>query len=421
MKKSVILVIAACIVLAGATMSCKNDKEPPPAPVITGFAPVEAQHGNILFIRGENFGAENTVTINGVTAEIESATAAEIMVIVPKNMQCSGKVSVTSDGKTVESDDEFTYLLTYIVSTLAGSGVSGFADGEGASAKFFWPLDVAVDASGNVYVADDGNGRIRKITPDGVVSTRAQLSTPNGIAVDGSGNIYVTHSGCRVSKIAADGTVSALAGSPWTGFAEGAGEDARFYYPHGVAVDASGVIYVADGYNHRIRKITADGVVSTRAGTGISSFADGAVSMAHFNNPSGVAVDNASGNLYVADDRNHRIRKITADGMVSTLAGNGAKGLADGEGDAAQFHFPNGVAVDASGNVYVADELNHCIRKITADGMVSTLAGSGVEGFADGESSSAKFARPCGIAVDASGNVYVAEWGNHCIRKIMAE
>ncbi|NEV95103.1 hypothetical protein G3567_13255, partial [Psychroflexus sp. YR1-1] len=216
----------------------------------------------------------------------------------------------------------------------------GFADGTGSSAQFNYPIGVAVDASGTVYVADANNHRIRKITPAGAVST--------------------------------------LAGSTY-GFADGTGISAQFANPTGVAVDASGTVYVADQFNHRIRKITSAGVVSTLAGN-IRGFADGEGSSAQFNNPLGVTLD-ASGNVYVADGSNHRIRKITSARVVSTLAGS-IRGFADGEGNSAQFNYPTGVAVDASGTVYVTDYFNHRIRKITAAGVVSTLAGSGVSGFA---------------------------------------
>uniref|UniRef100_UPI003743F19A hypothetical protein n=1 Tax=Psychroflexus aurantiacus TaxID=2709310 RepID=UPI003743F19A len=204
-----------------------------------------------------------------------------------------------------------------------------------------------------------------------------------------------------------------MAGST-SGFADGTGRSAQFSKPYGVAVDASGTVYVADYNNHRIRKTTPAGVVSTLAGS-TQGFADGTGSSAQFSKPYGVAVD-ASGNVYVADFNNHRIRKTTPAGVVSTLAGS-TSGFADGTGSSAQFSKPYGVAVDASGNVYVADFNNHRIRKTTPAGVVSTLAGS-TQGFADGTGSSAQFNYPIGVAVDASGTVYVADANNHRIRKI---
>jgi len=320
------------------------------------------------------------------------------------------------------------------VSTLAGSGIYGFADGTGTAAQFYYPNGVAVDASANLYVADRNNNRIRKITAAGVVTTlagsgiegltdgtgtAAQFSNPIGVAVDGSGNVYVADlNNNRIRKITAAGVVTTLAGSGIQGSADGTGTSAQFFLPFGVAVDASGNVYVADTYNNRIRKITATGVVTTLAGFGIQGFADGTGTSARFNKPSGVAVD-GSGNVYVADNLNHRIRKITAAGVVTTLAGSGVAGFAEGTGTVARFNTPSGVAVDGSGNVYVADTNNNRIRKITAAGIVTTLAGSGIEGFANATGTAAQFRNPIGVAVDSSGNVYVADTFNNRIRKIV--
>ncbi|CAK0830276.1 unnamed protein product [Prorocentrum cordatum] len=182
-----------------------------------------------------------------------------------------------------------------------------------------------------------------------------------------------------LSRTAEATTVSTLAGSDASGYADGQGAAASFYRPTGVAVDGAGNVFVADCYNHRIRKISAGGAVSTLAGSGASGYADGQGAAASFYRPTGVAVDGA-GNVFVADCYNHRIRKISAGGAVSTLAGSGASGHADGQGAAASFWFPRGVAVDGAGNVFVADCYNHRIRKISAGGAVSTLAGSGASG-----------------------------------------
>jgi prepilin-type N-terminal cleavage/methylation domain-containing protein len=266
-----------------------------------------------------------------------------------------------------------------VSTTLAGSGTAGFVDGTGTSAQFNNPNGITVDSSGIIYIADFSNHRIRKIT--------------------------------------AGGTVSTLAGSGGTGFADGTGTSAVFNYPHGVAVDTSGNVYVADQSNQRIRKITAGGVVTTLAGSGGQGFADGTGTSAAFNYPAGITVD-ASGNVYVADTNNYRIRKITSSGVVTTLAGSGVSGFADGTGIAAQFFNPTGVAVDSSGNVYVADAQNNRIRKITSSGVVTTLAGSGAAGFADGTGTAAQFNSPGGVAVDALGTVYVADLSNQRIRKI---
>jgi len=361
----------------------------------------------------------------------------------------SGNVYVADAGngriRKITEDDG-----TWEVSTLAGSGTASYQEDAAASAQFSQPSGVAVDSSGDVYVADTSNHRIRKITEkdDGTweVSTFAGSGTvgyqdgaaasarfywPYGVAVDSSGNVYVAEYGNhRIRKITEDDgiwTVSTLAGSGTVGYQDGAAASAQFNGPSGVAVDSSGNVYVADGGNHRIRKITQTGggtwTVSTLAGSGTVGYQDGAAASAQFNDPTGVAVD-SSGNVYVADQVNHSIRKITEDDgiwTVSTLAGSGTAGRQNGAGAAAQFLFPAGVAVDSSGNVYVAEYGNHHIRKITEDDgiwTVSTLAGSGTAGYQNGAAASAQFSQPAGVAVDSSGNVYVADNGNHRIRKI---
>ena len=201
---------------------------------------------------------------------------------------------------------------------------------------------------------------------------------------------------------------------------DGTGSVAHFNRPAGVATDSGGNVYVADTDNHTIRKITASGVVRTLAGlAGVSGSADGAGSAARFNSPGGVAADSA-GNIYVADSGNKTIRKITAAGVVSTLAGSALNaGIADGTGGAARFDNPLGVATDSAGNVYVADANNDTIRKITPAAVVTTLAGSpGLDGSTDGTGSAARFSFPYGVATDGAGNVYVADYSNSTIRKI---
>ncbi len=325
-----------------------------------------------------------------------------------------------------------------VVSTLAGlAGNSGSADGTGSAARFNLPFGVAVDSAGNVYVADTENDTIRKITPSGVVSTLAGLAgssgsvdgagsaarffNPEGVAVDGAGNVYVADTeNDTIRKITPAGVVSTLAGlagSP--GSVNATGSSARFSFPASVAVDTSGRVYVADANNFTVRKITPAGVVSTLAGwAGHPGSADGRGQTARFTFPQGVAVDGA-GNVYVADTNNDTIRKINPGGAVSTLAGSpGMNGSADGTGSAARFFAPRGVAVDTAGKIYVADNGNDTIRSITTTGSVTTLAGLASSGSADGTGSAARFYSPSGAAVDSAGNVYVGDTGNHTLRKI---
>ena len=290
-------------------------------------------------------------------------------------------VAVDSSG-TVYAVDRSNHRIRKItpagvVTTFAGSGVAGFADGTGAAAQFNYPAGVAVDSSGTVYVADGGNHRIRKISPVGVVTTlagsgvagfadgtgaAAQFNYSQDVAVDSSGAVYIADYGNNsIRKITPAGVVTTFAGST-IGFADGTGSAAQFNRPQGVAVDSSGTVYVGDTGNNRVRKITPAGVVTNFAGSGTVGSADGTGGAAQFYRPEGVAVD-SSGTVYVVDAANHRIRKITPAGVVTTLAGSTA-GFADGTGAAAQFSWPNGVAVDSSGTVYVGDDSNNRIRKI---------------------------------------------------------
>jgi sugar lactone lactonase YvrE len=325
------------------------------------------------------------------------------------------------------------FAQNYSVSTLAGSGSAGYGDGNGTSASFNDPNGVAVDGSGNLYVADRVNHRIRKITPSGSVTTMAgsgsagyadgngtsaSFNGPIGVAVDGNDNVYVAdQNNDRIRKITPSGSVTTLAGSGSAGYADGNGTSASFSAPFDVAVDGNGNVYVSDAMNARIRKITPSGSVTTLAGSGDRAHADGNGTSASFSPPMGVAVD-GSGNLYVGDLGNERVRKITPSGSVTTLAGSGSKGYADGNGTSASFNRPCAVAVDDVGNIYVGDYWNNRIRKITPSGSVTTLAGSGSAGYADGNGTSASFNGPGGVAVDGSGNVYVADSENNRIRKI---
>lgn len=320
-----------------------------------------------------------------------------------------------------------------VVSTFAGSGATGLVNGTGTAASFYQPFSLAVDATGNVFVADALNNVIRKITSAGVVTTLAGSGTAGsangtgtaasfnqayGVAVDASGNVYVADAANnKIRKITSAGVVTTFAGSGTAGSADGIGTAASFNYPYGIAVDASGNIYVSDMVNSKIRKITSAGVVTTFAGSGIPGSTDGVGTSATFNNPKGLVVD-ALGNVYVTDMSNNKIRKITSAGVVSTLAGSGSQGVVNGQGVAASFNQPEDVAVDASGNVYVADRPNMVIRKITSTGLVTTLAGSGTSGSTNATGTAASFFNPRGVAVDASWNVFVSDSYNNMIRKI---
>jgi sugar lactone lactonase YvrE len=326
----------------------------------------------------------------------------------------------------------------YVWGNFAGQpGSPGTAEGTGTAAQFNNPGGVTVDSAGNVYVADTYNCTIRKLTSGGAVTTlagsagnsgaddgtngAARFNYPNGVAVDGAGNVYVADTWSHtIRRITSAGAVTTLAGNAGNyGTNDGPGSEARFFCLSGVAVDGAGTLYVADQWNHTVRRVTSAGVVTTLAGlAGNSGTNDGTATAARFNNPSGVAVDTAD-NVFVADLLNHTIRKITSAGSVTTLAGLAeVSGTNDGPGSAARFNYPNGVAVDGAGNVFVADRLNHTIRKVTSAGMVTTLGGSaGLSGTNDGFSSIARFNLPYGVAADTAGNLFVADTFNHRISK----
>jgi hypothetical protein len=347
-----------------------------------------------------------------------------------------GTASVTMNGYRGVVANFTAVSPGYTFITLAGSASVGSQDGAGGSAGFYFETGAASDRAGNVYVADTYNSTIRKISPAGVVTTIAGLAGslgsangigsaarflwPNGVAVEEGGTVYVADTyNDTIRKISPARSVSTLAGAAGiAGFADGTGGAARFSQPGAVAVGTNGVLYVADGGNNSIRRITPGGVVGTLAGWTNAGYADGVGTNALMNGPAGIAVDGV-GNVFVADTGNNVIRKIATNGVVSTLAGLvGTAGHADGNGTNAQFNGPTGVAVDAAGNVYVADTYNYTIRRVSPDGTVTTIAGaSGQYGYRDGGGTNALFDFASGIAVDGRGNVYVADTDNNVIRK----
>ncbi|MFE3375989.1 NHL domain-containing protein [Streptomyces anulatus] len=333
------------------------------------------------------------------------------------------------------------------ISTVAGTGVAGFkGDNEPAvAAQLNRPYGIAVDSAGSVYFSDHSNHRIRRITTDGKINTvagaaagfrgdagpavSAQLNGPREVAVDRAGAVYVADSSNhRVRKITADGQISTVAGSGVAGFSGDGGPAtaARLNLPMGVAVDSAGALYVCDYHNQRVRKITANGQISTVAGSGVAGFAGdgGPAVIAQLRNPYAVVV-NSDGELFIADSSNHRVRKITADGQISTVAGTGSAGYGgdDGPATSAKLNTPLGVVVDSTGILYISDYQNHRVRKVTPEGQISTIAGKGTAGFGgdDGPAASAQLNNPLGLAVDCVDTLYIADYSNHRVRKIASE
>ncbi|HVW96409.1 MAG TPA: NHL repeat-containing protein [Mucilaginibacter sp.] len=312
------------------------------------------------------------------------------------------------------------------VTTFAGSGTAGYLEGAGNMAMFNNPEGIAVDASGKLYVSDSFNSRIRSITTAGETASLAGIGTlgytdgdaataqfygPNGIAVDASGNVFVADFGNNViRKITPSGVVSTFAGNGTPGFVNSTtATSAEFNSPSGIAVDGSGNLYVADRGNNAIRKITAAGVVTTLAGFKSGGFVNATGTDAGFKKPNGITVDGA-GNVFVADQGNSAVRKITAEGVVTTVAG--------GPSQTGLLNFPAAIALDNQGNIFIADEGGR-IMESTTDHVLYILAGSlNVSGFVNGDGASALFSSPQGIAVDANNNIYVADQDNNCIRKL---
>lgn len=324
----------------------------------------------------------------------------------------------------------------YETISFAGSGAQGWSDGGSTAAAFFFPIGVSVDTEGYTYVADRNNHRIRKVSPAGIVSTTAGSGSPTwadgvgvlasffcpcGVAITSSGVLYVSDQyNHRIRMIVSTGTVSTIAGSGSASWVDGSGISAAFNYPCGISVSSSNAVYVSDTLNHRIRRVLSSGVVTTFAGSGVADWVDGVSSLASFNNPTDVSVD-SSGNVYVADQSNNRIRKITSSGSVMSVAGSGQLGCVDGSAATASFSYPAGVAADLSGSLLIADQSNNRIRQVSSSGVVTTLAGSGEVSWADGIGTLASFSYPQGIAVDTAGNIYVADkyYGNNRIRLVL--
>ncbi|HTE23083.1 IPT/TIG domain-containing protein [Flavitalea sp.] len=402
--------------------SCKKDVKESKVSETLQVKPSE-ESDDQLEINGTGFGNELSsvkLSFNGKPATIKTVSDKKIIATIPTS-DIKGPADLSINGITINLPVFSLWKTT--VSTYAGTTVEGYADGNKDVAQFNGVEGIAVDTAGNLYIADANNNRIRKITIAGVVSTIAgtgvagfadgiasvaMFSKPTGIAVDNNLNIYVgDKNNHRVRKITPAGIVSTLAGTGVAGLLNGSGSVAKFNTPCGLTLDASNNVYVADQVNNCIRKITPLGVVSMYAGTGNMGFQDGnALGSARFTYPSALVFDKL-GNLFIADRLNNSIRKVSG-GIVSTVAGNGWEGATDGTKPNVTFHFPSGITANSSNTLFVTDSDNDRIRRVSSIGVVSTYAGS-LNGYQDGNASVALFEYPRSIAIDSKGILYVGE------------
>ncbi len=323
--------------------------------------------------------------------------------------------------------------VTGVVTTFAGNGTSGFLDGNLTGSEFNSPTGMVLDAQGNMYISDSFNNRIRKIGTDGTVTTiagngtagyvdgpaaQAEFYAPQGLAIDAQGDVFVADYGNNViRKISAAGTVSTYAGNGIAAFVDGnANKVAAFNGPAGIAFDKKGNLFVADRNNNMIRKITPTGGVSLFAGVLTASYNNEAVDSASgiwgaFTSPNGIVVDPTTGNIIVADLGNNAIRQITPAGVITTIAG--------GPGQTALVGYPAALSVDATGNIFISDESGRIIELTSAKTLYVLAGASNVSGYADGTGAAAQFSTPQGIGVDASDNIYVADFNNNRIRKVV--
>ncbi|MFZ0499500.1 MAG: SMP-30/gluconolactonase/LRE family protein, partial [Steroidobacteraceae bacterium] len=393
--------------------------------------------------------ASGATTFTFATAVTSGAAYDVTVATQPLGESCTATANTGTASANVTSVAVACADSGVAVGTFAGSppgaggaaGTAGNANGTGTAATFSAPAGVAVDSAGNVYVAEYSNNDIRKITPNGVVTLFAGSSTatqgdangtgnaasfwnPTGVAVDSTGNVYVAdESNNQIRKITPDGAVTVFAGSPSgaIGSSDGIGTAASFSAPNGIAIDSSGNLWVTDSANNEIREITTPGAsVSTPYGNGTAGKNNADGNSATFNTPTAIAVDPSSGNLFVADTKNNEIREINVSTTAVTLfAGStgGTGGSGNGTGSGASFSAPSGIAIDAAGNLYVADTGNSEIRMVTPAGVVSTYAGSTSAEYVNGSSSAARFNYPFGIAI-YSGTLYVGDDVNNAIRVI---
>lgn len=427
-------------------LSCGDSPSPAPPvtgntdpPELTGFSPLSGKKGTVIKIQGKHFGndvSKVSLQINGLKATINAVTDAEITAVVPD--KCGlGKLVLSVNSKDVSSAAAFRYQYTVKTSYFSG-GEPGFENGTPQKSKFGTLYNIATDSKGIMFAADLGNCMVRRIETDGSTSTvagasqggfkdgkgdHALMKFPIGIELAPDGSIFVAdHENHAIRKVLPDGTLVTVAGHPdRPGLIDGNLATAQFKRPYGVKLDKTGILWICDTENGLIRKLSPDGQVTTFAGS-TPGYADGKLRDAKFYMPSYLNFDE-NGNIFIADKHNHCIRKIAADGMVTTFAGMPTHtGYRDGEAGQAMFNQPCNIQIDKLGNLYVNDLWNHCIRLVYPDGYVTTLAGKGgIEGYKESPGENALFKHPQGCTLDKDGNLFVTDSANQRIRKLTIE
>jgi len=392
-------------------------------PMVAAITPTIGTPGSTVSLTGSNFDptvGRNTFWFGNVAASTWSVSTdrTTCTVTIPSNAY-SAQLTLQQPNGVIQTIAAF-YPLHGTVGTLVGNTYASLSDGAGALAQFNAPYGIAFDGARNRYVVDASNNAIRRVSPMGVVTTlagngssgssdgsgsTARFNSPQGIVFDNGNNLYVTDNGNgALRRVTLTGTVSTLL----TGLAQ----------PQGIVLDSNGNLFIAESNAHRITEYTiASGTSSVFAGNGVAAFADGTGTSAQFNRLAGLAVD-TSNNIYVADEYNHRIRKVTPGAVVTTIGGNGTAAEVEGTGTSAQFAYPQGIAIDGPGNLYIAGYFADHLRKMTPSGVTSTIAGAGVDGYSDGATTSAQFHNCIGLSYDPSGMIVVGDQGNNVLRVV---